>query len=449
MSSFVLDWIFENRWAITPEALQSILAIADRDDILTLADKSPAELAVTFHVDANPDDKQVIESIESTKLEGTNNVHVRGGVAIIPIIGPIVPRSSFFARMSGMVSVSTLATDFQVALDNPDIKAILFNIDSPGGVITGIGEFADMMFAAQGTKPVVSYVYGMGASGAYWFASATSEIITAATAETGSIGVVTAYTDFRQAQEKRGIRTMEIVSSVSPKKRPDVFTDEGKKQVQRVVDDLADIFVGTVARNRGTTEDDVRSNFGKGDLLVGTHAVDAGLTDRVGSLEAIITELQGSPQTISLGGTDMSLTLETLRTEHPEVYRAAVQVGKDKVSQEQTDAQKQAIETARTEAADAERKRIQAIEALDAPGYETVITENKYKPEATAASVAALVLAAQKDNRDATAANVKKDGEDLAGKLTGVEAGQGGAETDAAEEKAVADTIAEGGNEDN
>lgn len=448
--SYVLDWIFDNRWAIKAEALEAILSIADRDDVLQLAQQSPEELQIAFHVDPAAEDKTALEALDSDRLDGTYNVGMRDGVAVIPVVGPIVPRSSFFARMSGMASVATLAKDFNTAVESRDVKAIVLNIDSPGGVITGIAEFGDMLFAAQKIKPIVSYGYGLVASAAYWLGSATSEIVIGETAEAGSIGVVAAYTDFSKSDEKRGIQRLEIVSSVSPNKRPNVFTDEGQRQVQQIVDDLAGIFVKTVARNRGVDEEAVRGNFGKGGVLVGQNAVDAGLVDRIGSLESLITELQGSPTTTFLvGGNEMSLTLETLRADSPEVYRAAVQVGRDAVSQEQTEAHTAAVDTARTEGATAERERIQGIEALTAPGFETVIADNKFKPEATADTVARLVLDAQASNAAAVAENQKKDGEGLAGKLSGVDAaeGTGKGDADAAEEKAAVEEIAAGANE--
>jgi signal peptide peptidase SppA len=448
--SYVLDWIFDNRWAIKAEALEAILSIADRDDVLQLAQQSPEELQIAFHVDPAAEDKTALEALDSDRLDGTYNVGMRDGIAVIPVVGPIVPRSSFFARMSGMASVATLAKDFNTAVESRDVKAIVLNIDSPGGVITGIAEFGDMLFAAQKVKPVVSYGYGLVASAAYWLGSATSEIVIGETAEAGSIGVVAAYTDFSKSDEKRGIQRLEIVSSVSPNKRPNVFTDEGRRQVQQIVDDLAGIFVKTVARNRGVDEEAVRGNFGKGGVLVGQNAVDAGLVDRIGSLESLITELQGSPTTTFLvGGNEMSLTLETLRADSPEVYRAAVQVGRDAVSQEQTEAHTAAVDTARTEGATAERERIQGIEALTAPGFETVIADSKFKPEATADSVARLVLDAQAENAKKTGDNQKADGEDLAGKLSGVDAaeGTGKGDADAAEEKAAVEEIAAGANE--
>jgi hypothetical protein len=71
-------------------------------------------------------------------------------------------------------------------------------------------------------------------------------------------------------------------------KRPDPTTEDGKAEIQRTVDALGEIFVGTVARNRGVSADTVLSDFGRGGVYVGQAAVDAGLADEVGSYESVL-----------------------------------------------------------------------------------------------------------------------------------------------------------------
>jgi hypothetical protein len=105
------------------------------------------------------------------------------------------------------------------------------------------------------------------------------------TAQTGSIGVVAVY---RKGAE-RG--TVEFVSSQSPNKRPDLETEAGRGQVQRVVDDIAAVFVRDVARYRGVSEEAVLQGFGAGGVLVGAAAVEAGLADSLGSFEGMLKEL--------------------------------------------------------------------------------------------------------------------------------------------------------------
>ncbi|HEY6403773.1 MAG TPA: S49 family peptidase, partial [Blastocatellia bacterium] len=173
------------------------------------------------------------------------------------------------------------------ALDNPNVKSILLNIDSPGGEITGISEFAQMIYNARSRKPITAYIGGLGASAAYWIASAAGEIVADATAMLGSIGVVAAVPN----PDRRSSRDVEFVSSQSPRKRPNPNTESGKSQIQEMVDDLAAVFIGAVARNRGVSVNTVMEKFGQGDVFVGKKAVAAGLADRLGSFEQIVSEL--------------------------------------------------------------------------------------------------------------------------------------------------------------
>jgi signal peptide peptidase SppA len=254
-------------WAILPESLQQIFEIAAREHI---------------------PDFEAVAAKRARRLDGAEGVQIReGGVAVIPITGPIFRYADFFTEVSGGATVSSLARDFNAALNDPNVTAILLNIDSPGGEVAGINEFSQMVFDARGKKPIVSYVDGLGASAAYWIASATDEIIADRTAMLGSIGVVAAVPN----PAARTARDIEFVSSQSPKKRPNPNTESGKAQIQDLVDDLAGVFVSTMARNRSVSEKKVLNDFGQGAVLVGAKAVSAGLADRLGSFEELVAEL--------------------------------------------------------------------------------------------------------------------------------------------------------------
>jgi signal peptide peptidase SppA len=254
-------------WAITPEALRQILEISAREHI---------------------PDFEAVEAKKARRVDQTDTMTIHeGGVAILPIIGPIFRYANLFTEYSGGAAVSSLARDFNTALSDPSVKAIILNIDSPGGEITGIGEFAQMVFDGRAKKPIKAYVGGLGASAAYWIASAAGEIIADATAMLGSIGVVAAVPN----PDKRSSRDVEFVSSQSPRKRPNPNTESGKGQIQAMVDDLAAVFVGAVAKHRAVSTSTVLEKFGQGDVFVGRKAVAAGLADRLGSFEQIVSEL--------------------------------------------------------------------------------------------------------------------------------------------------------------
>lgn len=216
-------------------------------------------------------------------MKDTNAASVRDGVAVIKVSGPLFRYANLMTRICGATSYELLAQDFNKAVQSPQIKGILLDIDSPGGEVNGCSELSDMIYQARGKKPIVAYASGSCCSGAYWIASACDKILAADTAILGSIGVVSIF------EKDDDDKTIEIVSSQSPNKRPDINTEAGRAKIQAHVDELADVFISKVARNRNITADDVVKNFGAGNVSVGQHAVRQGLADGLSSFEAIIT----------------------------------------------------------------------------------------------------------------------------------------------------------------
>ena len=254
-------------WAITPEMLSSMIAIAHQTN------KSPEAIAKEMGRD----------------MKNTYAVSTRGGVAVIPITGPLFRHANLLTAVCGATSYELLAQDFNKALNDPNISAILFDIDSPGGEVNGCSELADMIYKARGKKRIIAYASGSCCSGAYWIASACDKIMVADTAIVGSIGVVSI---FEKEDEKQ---TIEIVSSQSPNKRPDVETEEGKAKIQAHIDALAEVFINKVALHRDISPKNVIENFGGGDVFVGQKAVSIGLADGLSSFEELVSDLNNQP----------------------------------------------------------------------------------------------------------------------------------------------------------
>ena len=215
-----------------------------------------------------------------------------GPVAVVDIRGPIFRYPNILTRLFISTCIEDLAKELRAAVDDPAVKSILLNVDSSGGQLSGIHETAEMIFKARRAKPVAAYVGGTAAAGAYWLTAAAETVVVDATAGIGSIGVSAVFIDQRKARERVGIRDIEIVSSASPKKRPDPATDKGREQIRAHLDALADVFISSMATYRGVSADKVRADFGRGDLLVGANAVKAGLADRLGSYEGTSRELR-------------------------------------------------------------------------------------------------------------------------------------------------------------
>lgn len=372
----VLDFIASEPWAITPEALELIDGIAQRTN------EKPEAVAAKL----------------GRPLMNTRNVEMRNGVAVIPVAGPIFRYANIFTEISGATSIEMLALDFQVALDDPSVESIVLNIDSPGGMASGVAEFADMVRAAD--KPVTAYIGSLGASAAYWIAAAADTIVVNKAAEVGSVGVVMGM----RVNIDKNVR--EFVSSQSPQKRPDPETDTGRRELQARVDALAQVFVDSVAQYRGVSVETVLNDFGRGGVKLGEAAVGAGMADGLGSLESVIAGLSGGNQR----SIQMSATIETseitrdyIAAEYPAIADAFRKEGRDSaVSAEE-------IANIENHAAEEERERIKAVEAQAMPGHEDLITSLKFDGKTTGPEAAVKVLAAEKSARGDKLDAMRKD----------------------------------------
>jgi capsid assembly protease len=266
-----IGYVNSQPWAIQEEWLQVIASIAAREN-------EPIE---------------VVEQRLGQKLDNKRAMTVRDGVAIIPVTGPIFRYANLFTRFSGGSSVQMIALDLGDALSNPNINSIILNVDSPGGEANGINELANQIAAAATQKPVIAYVGGLGASGAYWLASAADRIVIDEAAILGSIGVVMNGMDDKDAYAQKGVKIHTYTSKNAPNKRPKMGTESGDAEIQKTVDALEDVFISAVAKNRAVSEETVISDFGQGGVLVGKAAVDAGMADSIGSFESLLAEMGG------------------------------------------------------------------------------------------------------------------------------------------------------------
>lgn len=396
-------------WLMLPDALDSLMAIADRQG-----------------------DPEALEARLGRPLENTRVVTMRDGIAVIPVTGPIMRYANMFTRISGATSTQELATDLQAALDDPKVKGIILNVDSPGGEANGINELGDMVYAARGKKPIKAYGGGTVASASYWIGSSADELVIDDTALLGSIGVVVEVA-LREARE--GEKRYTITSSNAPNKRPDLETEEGRAELSKTIDALGEVFVAKVARNLGVTPDQVPAMGDHGGLKVGAAAVASGLAHRLGSLESLITEMAKQAATPR----NFSMTIVKTTAD----LHAAIAAGTDPqtiqlAAVEQVDTA--AIKTAAAEeAVTAERARIKGINELAAKGFEKEIEAAIDGGTSVEATALTLFKAAQ--DRGISLAGIKTDSQSA---NTTTPAGK--ADADAADQKSAVSAIVAGAN---
>lgn len=265
----VLDALMASRWAMDEDYLRTMLAVVHRES-----------------------DLQAIERELGRPLEHTYAVTVRDGVASLPVTGPMFRYANLFTAISGATSYEVLATDLGAAMSDPAVRAVVLNIDSPGGDVNGCAELAQLIASFRGQKPIIAYVSHLGASAAYWLATAADRIVANETAIVGSIGVRFAVVDTSARDQANGVRRFEIISSQTPKKNDmDPATESGRASAQRLADSLAEVFIARVAEYRGVSEAMVRDNYGQGGVFVGRAALAAGLVDEIGTYEGVLAAL--------------------------------------------------------------------------------------------------------------------------------------------------------------
>ena len=222
---------------------------------------------------------------------------VAGSVGVIPIIGPVSHRSSFFSEFFGGATVQGLRAALREALSDESITTIVLDVDSPGGEVDGTPELAAEIFAARGQKPIIAVVNTLAASAAYWLAAQADEVIISPSAQAGSIGVWVLHTDLSGMFEEAGIKhTFIFAGAHKVDANPfEPLSDVAAADLKAQVDEIMRDFLAAVSRGRGKSVRDLRAEDGGGDgrLFSARQAVRLGLADRMGTFDQVVERLAG------------------------------------------------------------------------------------------------------------------------------------------------------------
>ncbi len=203
-------------------------------------------------------------------------------VALIKVDGLITTEDSPF--MLEGTSSAKIVKKLKDAEENPQIKAVLLEINSPGGSAVASEEIAKQVSRME--KPVIAVIRDVGASGGYWVASAADTIVASPVSITGSIGVTASYLEISGLLEKYGVRYEKMTSGQykdmgSPFRN---LTDEERELFQKTLDEIRNYFVKSVAANRKLSYEQVDS-LATGQIYLGSEAKQLGLIDELGGIE--------------------------------------------------------------------------------------------------------------------------------------------------------------------
>ncbi len=203
-------------------------------------------------------DKRNIAAAESFREKNQKKeklYHVTDdGAAVIPVSGVIAK----YARMvNGSsqpqgTSVERLKQQLDEAIADRSVESVLLLIESPGGSINGVADFARQVYDASFVKPVTAYIDDLGASAAYWIASQANEIYANVTASIGSIGVYALLTDSSEYARRQGLK-FHILRSGQHKGvgAPGIeITNKNIQTLQQQIEVIFEIFLGDIIRGR-------------------------------------------------------------------------------------------------------------------------------------------------------------------------------------------------------
>lgn len=190
------------------------------------------------------------EGVEPGNYRGYD---VISGVARIPVEGTLVAKLGSLRPYSGMTGYDGIRAAFLMALSDPAVEAIVLDIDSPGGEVAGLFDLVDLIYQARGRKPIWAILSDCAYSAAYALASACDRIFVPRLGGVGSIGVIYMLTDISRGLDKEGV-TVNIIRHGAHKAEGNPFealSDDARQRLQAEIDVAGELFIATVARNRG------------------------------------------------------------------------------------------------------------------------------------------------------------------------------------------------------
>jgi len=225
--------------------------------------------------------------------------HGKTRVLRIPINGAIAESTSPLIGAAGG-TVSQVRRALKLASRDDEVRAVLLEIDSPGGGVTDSDEIYRMLreFKTRSGKKVVALFGDLAASGGYYVACAADRIIARRTNITGSIGVIMSAWNFSEAAKKFGVEQVAIKSQHTPFKdilsptRP-MTTDE-QRLLTGIVEELYQQFVTVVTEGRPGLDRAQAQALATGAIYTANQALQNGLIDEIGDLEATSVWLRSS-----------------------------------------------------------------------------------------------------------------------------------------------------------
>lgn len=234
-------------------------------------------------------------SAELAAVRGTSGrssaVQVKDGIATVDIQGVMSRAGGFYSG----TATSDVAQQLEALGDNPEIKGVLLNINSPGGLFSGTKELADAVGTVAASKPVYAAITDVGASAAYWVASQAHKIVAAPDAMVGSIGTFTVVPDMSQMAENLGITVHVIRADGTGEFKgagtPGAPVSEFQlSEIKKHVTSRNEFFIAGVKQGRGLNKTQLEQ-IADGRVFTADESVALGLVDEVATAGQAYSQL--------------------------------------------------------------------------------------------------------------------------------------------------------------
>jgi len=142
----------------------------------------------------------------------SRSYQITNGIAVLPVSGTLVSKTRSLQPYSGMTGYNGIIARLQQAMSDPGVDGILLDMDTPGGMVSGAFDCADIIARMRDIKPIWALANDMNCSAGQLIASAASRRLVTQTARTGSIGVMMAHSNYGAALKKQGVEGTLIYS---------------------------------------------------------------------------------------------------------------------------------------------------------------------------------------------------------------------------------------------
>jgi protease-4 len=210
-------------------------------------------------------------------------------MAILQRWGAKIGILELFGLLAGNRRIATYIELLNTLGKNSSVKSVIVIVDSPGGLATASDYLYSGVSRLAAKKPVVAFISGTGASGAYLVSCAAHKIVALPSAAVGSIGVISSRPVLERLLEKIGVH-ITVTKSGPLKDMGAIYrepSEEERQKEQELIGSYYDYFMKVVAKGRRMEEQRVRE-LATGEVFLGEKAKELGLVDEVGDFDTAL-----------------------------------------------------------------------------------------------------------------------------------------------------------------